>query len=416
MKQFLLPFCLVVLISCSERNKNNPFDPNGDQPLDLRGRSFNKSVELSWSFPNLTDYTGFNLYRKIEDNEQFFTRIVELPRNSSSYTDITVEYGNTYNYIVKIASGNLESRPSNEISVTPGPGFNWILDENAYRILKTSYDLSYTFLVYDTYPGRPTDMAVSNYLQTCVILCTQSGVIHEIDFSGNLKNRYYGIRYPYSVAYDPVGSLFWIADSSGALYILDTNTDNISPVYLSLSKPISIHIAAQQNIISIVDVGEKEIVQINRYGYLLSKITSVNGKSLEGPSHYIVDEKNNRSWLIDGNSNIDYIYTKLAEDEEYFLADSVLNAGDIDISLSNELAWYVSYNRDRSIVLQLSADGTRQLELSYFYNPLDLHVNPYDGSLLVVDSWNGSVIHYDNSNRIIGKIANLVFPVKVVVQ
>ncbi|MEE9117452.1 MAG: hypothetical protein V3U02_02500, partial [Calditrichia bacterium] len=114
--------------------------------------------------------------------------------------------------------------------------------------------------------------------------------------------------------------------------------------------------------------------------------------------------------------DIDYIYTKSSEDEEYFLADSVINAGDIEVSPSSEQAWYVSFNRDSSIVLQLSAEGTRQLELSYFYNPYDIHVNPYDGSLLVVDSWNGRVLHYDDSNRLIGKMVNLSFPVKVMVQ
>jgi hypothetical protein len=157
-------------------------------------------------------------------------------------------------------------------------------------------------------------------------------VVQTIDFSGNLKNQYEEIRYPYAVAYD-------------------------------------------------------------------------------------------RCWLVDGNFNIDYIYTKSSDDEEYFIADSPVNAGDIEASASSERAWYVSFDRSKSTVLQLSADGTRQLKLSYFFNPYDLdvnpydlHVNPYDGSLLVVDSWNGRVFHYDKSNKLIGEMTDLYFPVKVVVQ
>jgi hypothetical protein len=416
MKQFLIPLFLLILLSCSERDKDNPFDPTGDAPVILGARSINKSVELSWSQPDLVDYTGFNLYRKKEGAEQFFTRIAELLPVSRIYTDTTVEYGSVYIYFIKVASGNLESRPSEAVSVTPGPGFNWIVDHDAFQILKTSYDLSYTFLVYDTYPGMPTDMAVSTSLETGVILFNRSGVIQEIDFSGNLKSQYEEIRYPYAVAYDPVGSLFWITDSSGFLYTLDTQADDINYSYVSLSKPISIHIAPEKNLISVVDAGEKEIVQFNRSGNLINKITLINGKPLEGPYRYVIDEKHDRSWLVDGNMDIDYIYTKSFEDEEYFLADSVLNAGDIEVSLSGEKAWYVSFNRRESIVLQLSAEGTRQLKLSYFYNPFDLHVNPYDGSLLVVDSWNGRVLHYDDSNRLIGEMVNLIFPVKVLVQ
>jgi Tol biopolymer transport system component len=117
--------------------------------------------------------------------------------------------------------------------------------------------------------------------------------------------------------------------------------------------------------------------------------------------------------------DIDYIYTKSSEDEEYFRADSVVNAGDIEVSPESEQAWYVSFEGfegNSSIVLQLSAEGTRQLKLSHFFNPYDIHVNPYDGSLLVVDSRNGRVLHYNNSNRIIGEMVNLSFPVKVLVQ
>jgi hypothetical protein len=416
MKRFILPFCFLLIVSCSERNQNNPFDSNGDVPVNLRIESINKSVELSWIGPNLIDYSGFNIYRKQDGVDQFFIRIAELPAKIRTYKDTTVEYGNKYIYFIKIASGNSESRPSDEKSVRPGPGFNWILDETAFTILKTSYDLSYIFLAYDTYPGRPTDMAVSNSLQTGVILYTRSGVVETIDFSGRRRNIYEGIRHPYAIAYDPNGALFWIADSSGILYTLNSQTDGIRVINSSLSKPISINIAATQNIISVVDAGSKEIVQFNRSGNIINTISLINGKPLEGPYRYVIDEQNDRSWLVDGNLNIDYIYTKSLDDEDYFLADSVINAGDIEINQSNALAWYISFSRDRSTVLQLSAEGTRQLELSYFFNPVDLQVNPHDGSLLVVDSWNGRVLHYDSSNNLIGEIRNLSFPVKVVVQ
>jgi hypothetical protein len=315
-----------------------------------------------------------------------------------------------------VASGNLESRPSESVKVTPGPGFNWIVDQYSSQIRKTSYDLTYTFVVYNTSPHRPTDMAVSQSLATGVILYTSSSRIEEIDLSANLKNTYDQIRFPYSIAYDPLGTLFWIVDSSGYLYTLDSQANIIRNISSSLSKPISIDIAASKNLISVVDEGAKEIIQFNRSGALLNRITSVNSKSLEGPYRYVIDEMHDRCWMVEGNSNIDYIYTKSLNDTEFFLADSSSNAGDIDVSHSSEHAWYVSFANSESTVLQLSAGGTRQLELAYFYNPYDLHINQYDGSLLIVDSWNGKVLHYNLSNSLIGKIENLIFPIKVVVQ
>jgi hypothetical protein len=416
MKQIILLLLTIILVSCSERERDNPFDPSGDIPVHIRVRTIDESVEISWDGPNLVDYTGFNIYRKEEGSTQSFSRIAELSRFTRNYTDTAVSFGTSYIYYLRVASGSLESRPSEPVAVTPGRGFNWIVDETSFQIRKVSYDLSYTFLAIDTYPGMPTDMAVSKKLETAVILFNRSSKIQEIDLSANFKNEYNQIKYPYAVAYDSVGTLFWIVDSSGYLYTLDTRSNFIRNISSSLSNPIAIDIAPTKNLISIVDAGSKEIVQFNRSGIRVNRITSINGKPLEGPYRYVIDEKHDRCWLVDGNSNIDYIYTKILDDQKFFLADSAQNAGDIEVSHSSDQAWYVSFNRNESVVLQLSAGGTRHLELTYFYNPFDLQVNPYDGSLIVVDSWNGRILHYDSSSRLIGEMKNLIFPVKVVVQ
>jgi hypothetical protein len=404
------------LISCSERERDNPFDPTGDLPVDIRVRSIDKTVALSWNSPDIVDYTGFNIYRKADAVEQSFSQIATLSRFTRDYTDTTISFGTTYTYYIRLASGSLESRPSESVTVTPGPGFNWIVDETSFQVRKLSYDLSYTFLAYDTYPGMPTDMAISTELATGVILFNRFSKVQEIDLSANLKGEYKQIKYPYAVGYDPVGTLFWIVDSSGYLYTLNTQSNAVRIISQSLSNPIAIDIAPEMNLISVVDAGSREILQFNRSGTMVDKITSVNGRLLEGPYRYVIDERHDRCWLVDGNSIIDYIYTKDLDDNEFFLADSALNAGDIEVSLSSEEAWYVSFNRSESVVLQLSATGTRQLELAYFFNPFDILVNPYDGSLLVVDSWNGRIAHYNGSNALIGEVDNLIFPVKVVVQ
>ena len=170
MMRFSFLFLLLTIVfSCSERDRNNPFDPSGDIPVNIWARAIDKSVEVSWSSPDIVDYTGFNLYRNNEGSTAF-SRITTLGRFSRSFTDTTVNFGSTYTYYVRVASGNLESQPSKPVSVTPGKGFNWIVDETSFQIRKLSYDLAYTFLAIDTYPGMPTDMAISNQLNRGLIL------------------------------------------------------------------------------------------------------------------------------------------------------------------------------------------------------------------------------------------------------
>ena len=123
---------VIFLFSCSERKQDNPFDPSGETPIHLSAYSISERVDLSWNSPDIIDYTGFNIYRKNESSGGPFTRIGEVSRLFRNYTDTTISYGNTYIYYVKVASGHLESLPSRAVSVTPGPGFNWIVDDYSY--------------------------------------------------------------------------------------------------------------------------------------------------------------------------------------------------------------------------------------------------------------------------------------------
>ena len=62
-----------MLLSCSERKKDNPFDPSGTEPVILNVLSFDKRVDLSWNDPDLTDYSGFNIYRVNTETSRPYT-------------------------------------------------------------------------------------------------------------------------------------------------------------------------------------------------------------------------------------------------------------------------------------------------------------------------------------------------------
>jgi DNA-binding beta-propeller fold protein YncE len=295
---------------------------------------------------------------------------------------------------------------------------NWIVDKWGYQLLKTTYDVEHTILTYET-NWPPTDMALSKDIGTAVILYQSSGTVEEIDLSGGFKNRYNQIKYPTAVVFEPVDSKFWIADSSGYLYQLDTQSDEVRVIYSSLSRPVALHCAPTKNLISVVDIGSKEIIHFNRSGQRLNSIRFINGERLEGPSQFIIDEVNDRYWLIDGNENVDYIYARHPIDNAYSLIDSLEDAGDLEIGLIDGTAWIGSIDIPNSLVLQLSPEGTRQLQLSGFYYAYDLQINPYDGTLLVIDLRNTEkdrVMHYNRSHEVIGSSNIYNTPVRVLVE
>ena len=67
-------FCLLgLLLSCSERNRQNPFDPGGnlESPLELSIAPQNTAVRLNWILLKEIDFIGFNLYRSEADSSGF---------------------------------------------------------------------------------------------------------------------------------------------------------------------------------------------------------------------------------------------------------------------------------------------------------------------------------------------------------
>ncbi len=407
---------LMLTFSCSDRDKVNPFDSSGDISLSLGIVSYEKNIELTWDRPQVDGFSGFNVYRKAEGYDKSFVRIArDLPPGSRKYIDNDIEYERTYIYYITISGYDIESRPSEKVSINPGPGFNWIVDKWGYQIIKTTYDLEHKILFYDT-DWPPTNMALSKDLGVGVILYLGFNTVDKINLNGERTGQYTQIEFPIDIVYDHVDSLFWIVDSSGILYSLNTKTDRIVKVSQDFIKPTALFIAPEKDLICVVDKGSKAIIQLNRMGNIVNTISAINGKKLTEPTRFVIDEINDRTWLIDRNYEFDYIYTKGTNENDYTLLDSVFYSGDLETNSFDETGWLISYNAQNSAILQLSATGSRQLELFGYYNPNDILINPFDGTLLVADSGHSLVIHYDRDNNILGSTHNLTFPVKVLIE
>ncbi len=75
------------------------------------------SVTLSWS-PSTSVVVGYNVYRGTQSGGPY-TKLTSSPIPTSTYTDSTVQAGQTYFYVVTaVDSNNVESPPSNQVSAT----------------------------------------------------------------------------------------------------------------------------------------------------------------------------------------------------------------------------------------------------------------------------------------------------------
>ncbi len=92
---------------------------NGTVEIGLNGTGTSHEVDLSWNAPISRDsVAGYRIYRS-SDGDTFFQLISPTLVTQTSFSDVQVQSGLTYHYVVKsIDTLGVESAPSNLTSVT----------------------------------------------------------------------------------------------------------------------------------------------------------------------------------------------------------------------------------------------------------------------------------------------------------
>jgi hypothetical protein len=127
--RFVLAFLVLLLISCDLEVpvpvRNNPLDANnigtGGDPFNLTAEIANGGVHLMWQAVNINGLTGYNIYRK-EDNNAF-TQILQVNLTTQTHTDRTIQNGHRYVYYVVTHSNSAEGDASNlaRVSIDTDP-------------------------------------------------------------------------------------------------------------------------------------------------------------------------------------------------------------------------------------------------------------------------------------------------------
>jgi hypothetical protein len=410
----LLTIISLGVISCADRNRENPFDPSGTLNIFLNVSSDDRSVTLSWNLPAIEDVQGYNLYRSQGEQDSAFTLIAgALPAHINTYIDTHIEYQNRYNYYITVIGRDIESNPSIQVSIVPGPGFVWIVDKWGYQVLKTTYDVEHTIFRYFTnFP--PEDMDVDSENKIGGIVYPSVGITEFIDLTdGSLLFVSSEINYPFRIACDPVEKTFWVIDSSGFLFQIDPIEHYVTLKSSFLVTPQCITI--DQSNINVVDIGKKQILRFRRSGALNEVIEQIEGRILNSPQKFLVDDATQKYWYSEEIEIQDVLFVKNAG-QEFNRIDSLENIGDFELTGLNDGVWYINQQGRNSTIVQLSGDGERQIELLGFWSPFDVHVNRYDQTLLVANTGLGRIEHYNSQHQLIGISTLLNVPVKVLVQ
>lgn len=415
-----------LLLNCTERQKNNPFDPDSaEPPLSLTLTPKPREVILHWNLKfSLRDFRGFRIYRGM-DSPESLRRLLDLPAYLRAFSDTALGTGHWHFYEVTILGNNLESKPSNREKTLPGRGFPWTLSRFEPAVRKLSYDLIHplrTFKLFDI----PSDWSVSFPDSTIWISYNRfTRGISEVNMQNGLETLFR----PENVFINPIAIEY--TSKNQTAYVLDDARSTI--ILFQKNNPVIAEIPLDTTNTYIKLLLEAATDQAFILGNQSLFVRSVNPGSLFRRRIDFTDGYEGQDIQWTGNRLLALAASKTAQHSRIYtldgngtVLDSLTVAGffyRLHFDTANE--WFYlaeQVGSDRHFLVQLSSTGNRQFQLSGFGFIEEIGLNPYDRSVMALDPFVDLISLYDKQGNFISESRNgsgkifLNFPTRLVIE
>ncbi len=416
---FLFGALFILSISCSERERTNPFDPANtiEAPIQLSIKPFPERIELQWSYPPLEGVVKTHIYRAVDDSTTFELYQV-VDSNVRSFVDNNVTNYHWYYYRVTLSNGVRETSPSNSVRTFSGPTTTWMLSENGFQILRLSYDLDHILATYNTfYPDNDWHVQLASF---SIWLVSQAfTAVSRLSLKAGEETFIFtqGLKSPVAVVGQSSGNNF---------YVLDNGQDKVfyyqeETLKRTFTLPKGNYFALK------VFTNQNRMVAVNRAtAYFIDLSLNQIADSLHAPPNmefFAAVQQGVWLYLItndfEANRSIIY-YQSLAEANLESLSLPMI-IGTLAYS-TTENAFVVSQIIQngplvfKDNLVKLSGEGTRLWELSGFSVITDIKINPVDKSIVVCDRLNDRLVMVNKDGTVLFKSREIYDPIRVHIQ
>jgi len=414
-----------MLGGCSERGHDNPFDPKGfgNSPVTLSVTSTdNNTIRLNWGWRSdpVTDYSGFRIYRSTS-NDQNYTLYREMPENQFSFVDSAIQRYNWYYYKVSVFGPAVESAASQPQKIYLGLGSYWILSRYGFWVRKVSYDLLRINREYDTsYPPEEWAVSLSDSLINLCFFRYDRG-ISQLNLQKGFEDYFYydDLDSPIDVEYDPSQSRIFVLDendqsSQDQLHVI-RNKSIERKITLPPDEYLKLYLSIQNQCLMILG---KTILL--KFSLTTSTITDTIPFA-EGFDGQDLDASTDSVFVLSTSA-----LSKLSQIYRMSFADNNVNAMTIsgifyritEKSTTREFYLAESITEAKDMVVKLSSQGTRLLQLPNFEFVEQIGLNPYDQSIVVVDRLGDQLMLYDSSgNEVSRSLPNRFYdPIRIYIE
>ncbi len=422
---FLITLFIVLMPGCTERVADNPFDPDSQlpPPLDVRLMPMDGKIELRWSLTqSVSDIEGFRIYRAV-DTLSNASRYVDLPPDQFQFVDSLVENGTRYFYQISIRGEVVETARSSAQETVIGPGTHWILSSFGYCVKQVSYDLRYELNYFAT-NFRPSAWAF--FPQDTLIWYSFAGFSHGISEFNRLDGQETALYIdndiePVDVARYARENIVYVLDETGprVLATLGNNVTGEIPLD-SVGIWSDVEYDSLEN--QILVYGENGLHAFAESN-LEPRFSVEWSDGLTGQAMHIVGI---RGYMLATNFNTEMSYIYTVDLADGAVLDTVAAEGVLyRIHLDWVNDWFYvaqAIPNQPDSYLQLSLDGQRQLERTGFGFIEQIHVNPFDRSVIIVDSGNELLYLYDKLGNFVSESLDpagkryFITPIRVFVE
>ena len=398
---------LVVLASCSRRDRLNPLDaanPNsGGAPEGFNAIADFVSVRLVWKAQPDLPIDGFRLYRLAPYDSVYRALGGVLPRTTSSFFDGSAINGADFYYrLYYVVNGEQSAHFAQDIA-TPGSVRAWVGDVGGGRLLRLAPDAR-DVLVSRTGFASPYSLAVTQDFGPVWVADYLSGEVRVIDPQNFGGPTIAGIPQPFSMALDPIDGSAWICDLSGSVRHYTPTGAPAAPSSLTLlEQPAGIATSPADGAVWVTELTGQRVRRYARDG------TPLGARPIASPSRVAVDSLTGQGWVTSLTSGwVWRISSGLV------VLDSLRFQGPIGLALDwrRRTAWVADAQADQVVAIDMDTRAVR-FRLGPLGEPRDVAVDLDRGEAWVVGRTAGAVYRFSPAGVLLGRVGGLGDPYEV---
>ena len=380
--KIIFTLLILVTISCTERDRTNPFDPGSDDrlPADFNALAGNGQVYLSWQTLDYEDIESIDILRS-----GTVVNSSPLDKLTTSFIDTGAQNGQTYNYSLSLSVvGYDEKIVSNPDKATPGPYYGWVITENQTNVTKLTpdfrdvlFNLNMGFLYVHSIDVTPDNSELWVY-DSAYRTLTRFSVYGEPieDIATNAAG----------FAIDHTDNTYWIASDNSQGYVYHyTRQGSLIRSYTAGFEisGISVYPQAAGALVGSFG-GEFAIVSedgVTKVGGFESAELVMTGEGIQATSITPI-----RVW----DTGSDILYTISPEDidnpQNWHKTELGTSASAIDVSPDGQSCWIADPSRD--LLLEIDTQGGIVASVSGLDSPWEVSTSPNDNDAVYVAGYN----------------------------